>query len=325
MQLGWTHAPTVRIPAKHAKAYRLADNRSGEFSTWDLDVLPGELEDIPSGQLEALPALGFDALVKPEPHSPHNDDKVPIAVRTRIKRGDMFTLGSHRIICGDATSEQDVERLLNGAEPNCILTDPPYCSGGFQESQRSVGSVGTNATHKQIANDRLSTRGYQALLRAAIQRQTTAKFVYVFTDWHMWVNLYDIVESCGFGVRSMICWNKDSPGTGRIWMPQHELILWACKETPPVPKHSPARGNVVTILRSGNVHHTTEKPVDLLGVILDNTPFAVGVVDPFLGSGSTIIAAEPRGVSVYGLELDPLYCQTSIDRWEAFTGRKATR
>ena len=117
LQLGWTHAPTVTIPAKHSSAYRLADNRSGEFSTWNMDVLPGELQALPTGQLEALPALDFNAIVQPQTVEGQTDpDAIPEARPTKIQRGDLFQCGAHRILCGDATSSDDVSRLLEGVD-----------------------------------------------------------------------------------------------------------------------------------------------------------------------------------------------------------------
>ena len=229
------------------------------------------------------------------------------------------------MFCGDATSATDVSRVLAGAKPTCILTDPPCCSGGFQESGKSSGSVGTTARPKQIANDRLSTRGCQALICVALKRFQCARCLYVFTDWRMWVNLFDIVEASGFGVRSMICWDKGSPGMGRGWRAQHELIMWACKETPPFDKHASGQGNVIAAARTGNEYHTTEKPVALLTTLLTNTPLTTVIADPFLRSGSKLITAEQLDRTVYGLDLDPLYYQVAIDRWEAFTGQQAVK
>ena len=114
LQLGWTHAPTVTIPAKHAKAYRLADNRSGEFSTWDLDVLPGELQALPTGQLEALPALDFDAIVQQPLDGQTDPDAIPAAPKPRTKRGDVWTLGEHRLMCG--ASEKDFEGFASDVQ-----------------------------------------------------------------------------------------------------------------------------------------------------------------------------------------------------------------
>ena len=130
MQLGWTHAPTVTIAAKHARAYRLADNRSGEFSTWDLDVLPGELEALPSGQLEALPALDFSAIV-PQPVEGQTDpDDIPKAPEPRTKLGDVWTLGDHRLMCGDSTDQACVHPI--GRSHACAHGDGPALRCGLR-------------------------------------------------------------------------------------------------------------------------------------------------------------------------------------------------
>ena len=138
-------------------------------------------------------------------------------------------------LCGNQVhiAEADRALLLDGAEPQILLMDPPYCSGGFQESGRSTGSIGTkryDANGKEIkvtiANDTLSTRGYQQLMRS-ILKQFTGTVVYCFTDWRMWLYLYDVMEESGFGVKNMIVWNKKTPGMGMGWRTQHELIMFA--------------------------------------------------------------------------------------------------
>jgi hypothetical protein len=122
----------------------------------------------------------------PEPeHDADEAPPAPAAADVITKPGDVWILGPHRLMCGDCTKPENVAALFAGAEPELTLTDPPYCSGGFQETGKSMGSVGTAATHKQIANDRLSTRGYIALLKAALGN-APGGFAYVFTDWRMW-------------------------------------------------------------------------------------------------------------------------------------------
>jgi DNA modification methylase len=252
------------------------------------------------------------------------DDTPPVPeedeVVTRV--GDVWHLGRHRLWCGDCTTEGAPAALGLTEGVDLILTDPPYCSGGFQESGKAMGSVGTNRKHKQIANDRLSTRGYIALLRAALGR-IASPYCYVFTDWRMWVYLFDVVESSGFGVRSMIVGDKGTPGMGRGWRSQHELIMWGARQVPPFDKHAAGIGNVIKWKRTGNPLHTTQKPVDVLVALLDNTPFAATVYDPFGGSGSTLIAAHETGRTCYTAELDPAYCDVTARRFEEHTGEAA--
>ena len=149
--------------------------------------------------------------------------------------------------------------------------------------------------------------------------------VYVFTDWRMWVNLFDVVESCGYSVRSMIVWNKEFPGLGMGWRSQHELIMCATRENGMWSKYMGPKGNVITLKRDPNLEHPTMKPVSLIDTILETTPFAKTVYDPFAGSGTTIIAAERQGRDCYAMEIDPGYVDASVKRWEDYTGEKATR
>src|SRR5258708_4998679 len=202
---GWTE--------EQKRAYRIADNALTEASTWSPQLLKIEL-----GQLALtgydLKLTGFDdfKLVQYMAQvSGQDPDAVPEPPVTPITtRGDVWILGKHRLMCGDSTERQDVEALMNGDMAQLILTDPPYCSGGFQESNKASGSVGTDAPHKQIANDRLSSRGYSQLLKTAFSN-IGAPFLYAFTDWRMWTFLFDVAETSGFGVRSMIVWNKGTP------------------------------------------------------------------------------------------------------------------
>jgi len=243
------------------------------------------------------------------------EDLVP-----ETKLGDIWQLGQHRIICGDCTDKRSIDRLLEDKQPDIILTDPPYSSGGFQEAQRKQGSIGTrqNAT---IQRDALSTRGYIALIKNAIQN-VNADCLYIFTDWRMWSWTYDAAEECGFPVKNMLVWDKGQMGMGFPWRTQHELILFG-KRTP-AKMLSGTKGNVLQAKRTGNVNHPTEKPITLLYEIIENTE-GESVLDPFLGSGSTLIACEQTNRICYGVEIDPHYCDVVVKRYEQFTGKKAEK
>lgn len=283
----------------------------------ELDALKLEL-DIPGLDLEEFEEEFFTD------EGPEEDETPGIPRKARSKTGDLYELGEHRVLCGDATKKEDVERLMDGQKADLILSDPPYCSGGFQESGKSAGSVGSDAPHKQIANDRLSTRGYAALLKTAFGN-VNAPFIYTFTDWRMWVYLFDVIESSGFGVRSMIVWDKGTPGMGRGGRAQHEIIMWGCRTVPPFDKHAPGQGNVISEVRTGNKHHTTEKPVALIVKLLNNTPFAKTVNDPFLGSGTNLIGCEKTGRICYGMETDPLYIDVTVQRYVDYTQNREIR
>lgn len=251
-------------------------------------------------------------------NNPDGAKVVPSEPTTR--RGDLWLLGRHKLLCGDCTVPAEVEALCGDGPPDLVLTDPPYCSGGFQEAGKSAGSVGTEAPHKQVANDRLSTRGYMALLKAMFAL-TPARHAYVFVNWRMWSHLFDVAESSGYGIRSMIVWDKSSPGKGQGWRSQHELILWASKV---VPRYGVHVGNVVQCARTGNDLHTTQKPVELLRKLAEVAGFADPIYDPFGGAGSTIMAAEELGRTCLTMEVDPAYVDVAVRRWQERTGQVAT-
>ena len=282
----------------------VADNRIAELAEIDNKLLADIFADIDTGEIPELP----------------EEDQ------TITQRGDLWILGNHRLVCGDSTNEADRALLLDGADPQILLMDPPYCSGGFQESGRSTGSIGTkryDANGKEIkvtiANDTLSTRGYQQLMRS-ILKQFTGTVVYCFTDWRMWLYLYDVMEESGFGVKNMIVWNKKTPGMGMGWRTQHELIMFAHRTKPAWDNHK-GYGNVIEATRSGNELHPTQKPVEILEKLLDNTQWAEGVMDAFGGSGTTLIAAESIGQKSYLMELSPQFVDTIVKRYIRTTGK----
>lgn len=112
---------------------------------------------------------------------------------------------------------------------------------------------------------------------------------------------------------------------GRGWRAQHELVMWACRKTAPWDKRAASAGNVIQAKRTGNDLHTTQKPAELLERITENTSFALVIADPFAGSGTTLIAAESKGRQCFAMELDPLYCDVIVERWQNYTTREAVR
>ncbi len=249
--------------------------------------------------------------------------RAELAKQWKTKTGQVWRIegkATHRLVIGNSTHTTVAGSLIEGVdfgvegEPICLLTDPPYCSGGFQEAGKSAGSVGRRSASgtQKIANDQLSTRGYQALMRSMLECYPVG-VAYVFCDWRMWVNLFDVVESSGIGVRNMVVWNKGSAGMGRGWRSQHETIMYGTRCTIPFdPKKS--QGNVIECSRSRNKAHTTEKPVDLLCAIIDVTSVSKTFIDPFAGSGSTLIAADRMSRQALLCELDPKWAAVVLER-----------
>ncbi len=321
---GWSEAKR--------RAYTIADNKLALNAGWDDAILGAEFVDLKLADFD-LSLTGFDVgelaeLFADRTAGLTDPDDVPEAPADPVTvPGDVWLLGGHRhrLRCGSSSTLEGVD-FFRGSD--LVLTDPPYCSGGFQEGGRGAGSVGRRSKTKAgkpkaIINDKLSTRGYHALMRAAVFG-TDAPFFYVFTDWRMWTTLFDLAEAGGAGVRSMIIWNKKSPGMGRGWRAQHEIIMWACRAKPNHDRNMPALGNVIDLVREPDRLHTTQKPVELLERLLKITPWVETVADPFIGSGSTMIACEKRGISCKGADLDPAYVDVSVRRWQDFTGRDAT-
>lgn len=315
----------------------VADNRIAELAETDSKLLADILADIDTGEIP-VELTGYTEdevanLVTALSEAIHNDltepDEIPDTPEPDqiiTQKGDLWILGRHRVVCGDATSEKDRELLLDGAHPEILLTDPPYCSGGFQESGKSTGSIGTKQsdgkggyTTPTISSDNLSTRGYQVLMKT-ILGAIDVKVAYIFTDWRMWVYLFDLVEGSGLGVRNMIVWNKKSPGMGMGWRAQHELVMFAHRTKPNWDNHK-GYGNVLEATRSGNELHPTQKPVEILEKLLDNTQWAEGVLDTFGGSGTTLIAAESAGVPSYVMEMEPGFVDVIVRRYIKTTGK----
>lgn len=313
----------------------IADNRIAELSDTDTKMLANIFADIDTGEvpflLSGYSEEEYGNIVSALSEALHNDLEDPDEVieppaEPVTKRGDLWILGRHRVMCGDCVNPKDRETLLDGATPEILITDPPYCSGGFQESGRSKGSIGTDRVDGNlptIANDTLSTRGYQALMKQALI-DLPVLVAYIFTDWRMWVYLFDIVESSGLGVKNMIVWNKKSPGMGMGWRTQHELVMFAHRTKPKFDNHK-GYGNVIECTRTGNTLHPTQKPTEIIEKLLDNTEWAHGVLDLFGGSGTTLIAAESVGQTAYIMELTPAFTDVVVKRYIRTTSKKEIR
>lgn len=335
--LGWKDIAIVRSGLKGAElsAFAIADNRTAELALWDGPALSKQVlalleEGVPLSDIgftdEEIAALRVDDEPVVVPDSPGEatpevkDPPVPEAPSdAKTRPGDLYYLGEHRILCADCRHDDGIPRLLGEEKVEVCLTDPPYCSGSFQEAGKEAGTWG------DIACDQLSSRGYQALITQCF-KNVRAKVCYVFTDWRMWIPLFDVMESSGFPARSMIVWDKGSAGLGGLWRPQHELVMFCSREGSKRIKGIPAVGNVLKSKRTGNIHHYTEKPVDLLYQILKNDSASgrVGtVIDPFLGSGSTLLACEQLKRRCVGFEVEPKIVDVAVARWEGMTGKKA--
>jgi DNA modification methylase len=220
---------------------------------------------------------------------------------------EVVTIGDATLYCGDAL---DVLESLS-IDPPVVITDPPYSSGGFNEAGKGSGSIGTTTKGASIAGDTMSSEGYVSLVRRVL-RATRGNAAYVFTDWRMWGHTREAIELAGFRVRGMLVWDKGSAGLGIRWKMQHELIAWGSRVTS---KIGAGHGNVISIPRSGNVFHPTEKPIELMRALAMNAEDGV-ILDPFMGSGTTGVAAASARREFVGIELDRRHFDIACERIE---------
>ncbi len=322
--LGWDEIEIVRtnLRGSEATAYAIADNRTAELAEWDESALAEQLAALQIDDEALAAATGFDASEIERMTLPVDvvEDDVPeVPVEPITKPGDLWLLGEHRVLCGDSMDRDAIARLYGGDSVDYILTDPPYCSGGFQESKRTIGS--TQATiGTAIARDNLTTEGLSNLIEASIGRLPCDGACYVFCDWRQIFAIRKAVEPLGYQYRALLIWDKGNPGMGGPWRHAYEMCYFGTKRKEPPTGKS---GDIIRCNRSGNEHHTTEKPVQLISAIIDNT-MGTSIADPFLGSGTTLIAAEQLGRKCYGMEISPAYCDVIVKRWETLTGKKAT-
>jgi DNA modification methylase len=335
--LGLDAVPAIRLghlTEAQARAFRLADNQLALNSVWDESLLAAELRELRADEFD-LGVIGFDqaeidrllgaaapreadVLPDQDPDAP-----APAAPEHAITRsGDLWLLGSHRVLCGDATNPADVARLLDGATPHLMITDPPYGVNYDPEWRNEAGVSATMRTGKVANDDRADWRQAWALFPGDV--------AYV---WHAGVHSRTVIESLeatGFVIRSQIIWAKSRFVLGRgdyHW--QHEPCLYAVRKG--ATGHWQGARDQATLWAISNggdedaaTVHGTQKPVECMRrPIINNSAAGEAIYEPFCGSGSTIIAAEATGRICYAMDIDPRYVDVAVRRWQAFAGRAA--
>ena len=319
---------------RRRRALVIADNKLALNAGWDEEALRVELEDLATdfGEL-----MGFsqdelvDLLKKNEVTEGLTDeDAVPEVPEEPITReGDVWLLGRHRLMCGDSTSIDAVDKLMGGSKADMIFTDPPY--GMSYGGGRAAGSTKKGAlvkAHGMILNDDLQGNALIALVRDAIAASTTAMkeggALYACFTWRTYAEFEAALESCGHKVKACIVWDKKSIGLGNShYRPQHEFIFYCGGQW----HGDKSQSDVWHMSRgaTGEYVHPTQKPVELVERALNNSSKRGDIViDCFGGSGSTLIACEKNGRHACLMELDPKYVDVIIKRWQDYTGQNAT-
>lgn len=333
-RLGLPDIPVIRLghlSDAQARAFRIADNQIALNASWDDTALAAELARLREDGID-LDLLGFgedgldrllDSLDGEGEGGQDNEDEVPEPPAEAVTQlGDLWILGSHRLLCGDATNAGDVARLLDGARPHLLVSDPPY-GVDYDPSWRNEAGVSATARTGKIANDdRADWRAAWKLFPGDV--------AYV---WHAGVHAKTVTESleaAGFVVRSQIIWSKRRFVLGRgdyHW--QHEPCLYSVRRN--ATGHWQGARDQSTVWAIGNAEgedeatvHGTQKPVECMRrPMINNSARGDAVYEPFAGSGTTIIAAESTGRRCLAMEIDPRYCDVIVERWQRFTGNEA--
>ena len=347
-KLGLDTVPCVRLShmsKAQKKAFILADNRLALNAGWDEETLSLELKDLIDLDKDfEIGVTGFsvaeiDGLVEgirfEEPGNP-KDDRLPEVTDVAVTRpGDLWLLGPHRLLCGSALSPEDCSRLMGGMKAQFVITDPPYnvpitghVSGLGKVRHREFAAASGEMTADQF------TAFLETAFRNLAANSTDGSIHMVFMDWRHMAEVQAAGGSVYSELKNLIVWVKDNGGMGSFYRSRHELIFVFKNGTAPhvnsfeLGQHGRYRTNVWTYKGMNSFGgkrnaelglHPTVKPVALLAdAIKDVSTRASIVLDLFGGSGSTLIAAHKTGRRGYLMELDPLYCDRSLRRWENF-------
>ena len=315
-KLGMDKVPTIELSHLsdiQKKALIIADNKLALNSDWDNELLMLELKELDSTDFD-LSVLGFDqdeldALLNPieETEGLTDEDAVPdVPDEPKTKLGDIYILGNHRLMCGDSTSIDAVEKLMDGNTVDLLFTDPPY----------NVAFNGRSGKHDVIKNDNLSESDFEAFIGEVCNtiKAIDPKVYYIWCNW----KFYGILQG-KLDYKTCIVWAKNVFGMGNGYRHQHEFCLFNGKIDEIIKNES----DLWEVKKDHNYVHPTQKPVALSVRAFGNHIKLLNVLDLFGGSGSTLIGAEQTGRKAFIMELDPKYCDVIIKRWQDFTGSKA--
>ena len=327
-KLGLDTVPTIQIrhlSESQKKAYIIADNQIALNAGWEMQLLETELKELNKDSFD-VSLLGFDAkeldkLLYEEKEGLTDEDAVPENLEPRVKKGDLWQLGNHRLLCGDATNVDDLQILFRDKKADLYLTDPPY----------NVDYAGKTKDALKIQNDKFDDDNFNNFLTDAFKN--SAKKIKAggsFYIFHADLEGYNFRSACkkaNFNTRQCLIWSKNSMVMGRQdyhW--QHEPILYGWMEGGSHSWYSDRKQTTILNFArpTKSKEHPTIQPVDIIEYLIKNSSKQEDIIlDTFLGSGSTLIACEKTNRSCYGLELDPKYCDVIIKRWEDYTGQTA--
>lgn len=314
-KLGLDEVPAILVTGlddRRRRALVIADNKLALNAGWDEEALRVELEDLAADFSELM---GFTdeelaELLKGDDQTEGltDEDEVPEAPEQPVTvEGDVWLLGRHRLMCGDSTSIDAVEKLMDGKSVDLVFTDPPY----------NVAFNGRSGKHEVIKNDNLSDADFADFIDGTIAtiKAVDPKAYYIWCNW----DFYGILQG-KLDYKSCIVWAKNVFGMGVGYRHQHEFCLFNGKIDEVIKNES----DLWSIKKDHGYVHPTQKPVELSVRAFGNHVKLLNVLDLFGGSGSTLIGAEQTGRNCFMMELDPKYIDVIINRWQDYTGEKAT-
>jgi len=312
-KMGWSEVPCVTIKGltkTQIKALNIADNQIALNAGWDLDKLKLEVKGLDEEDFN-LDTLGFsknqiDDFLFEEVVGLTDENEVPEVKEAKSKEGDIFILGNHRIICGDCTIQENTDKVLNGNKIDMVFTDPPY----------NIDYKGVKDDRK-IINDKMDDDSFVDFLTTSLIGCET---MYVCCSWQYAHLFREAMIRIARKPKAMIIWDKVNPAQHLDkYFKQHEIIYYYGD----FGGQKTLRGDVWSLKRQKNTLHPTMKPVELITIALADQKEKKNIYDGFLGSGSTLIACEKLQRNCFGVELDPQYIDTIIQRWQNFTGKEA--
>ena len=322
--------PIIRLDDltdEQRRAYMLVHNKLTMNTDFDFGLLDSELEGIIDIDMSEF---GFDIAIEDDEPEEIIDDEVPEEVETRCKLGDIWQLGNHRLICGDSTSIEQIDRLMNGEYADMVFTDPPWnVNYGAVEKGNAMGYK-----PRTIKNDFMGTEEFKEFMYNAFKAMNNASkagcMTYVVMSAQEWGNMMLTLAENDYHWSSTIIWNKDHLVLSRKdYHTKYEPIWygWKAGEARLCPLEDRKQSDVWDFDRpTKSEEHPTMKPVPLVArAIINSSKKGNNVLDLFGGSGTTLIACEQTGRKCFMSELDPHYCDVIIQRWENLTGKKAVK
>jgi len=319
------------LTEEQKKEFIVKDNVG--FGEWEWDMLANEWDSV------QLAEWGLDVWENLDDKEPEagliDDDEIPEVKESKVKRGDIWQLGEHRLMCGDSTSSDDVAKLMNGEKADMVFTDPPYnlsFKGSMSNTTKDgvmIKHKGANQKHNEINNDKMSKDDfYNFILDMLKEIKTNCKGAFYICFGSQTLNqLLQPFLDLGMEYKSIIIWKKNQATlSGKDYKGRYEPIIYGRFNNEFYAERYKQEDIWEYQRTLKNDLHPTMKPIPLIeNAIKNSSKSNMKVLDLFLGSGSTLIAAEKLNRKCYGMELDEKYCDVIIERWEQFTGQKAIK